>query len=98
MTVRIDPVHPGQVVSKARKYSLKREVADLQTEPGILFEQVARGAAERARIGPASLGKSQRQIEEPGVFGGCKPVTGIGAPASARSLASSALPRDNGKQ
>jgi hypothetical protein len=39
-----------------------------QTKPCAFLEQVARGTAERARIGAAGLGEFQREIEKTGIF------------------------------
>ena len=79
VTISIDHIDSGQLVSVAFEHSLDRDARYLQTELGIFFKQVARSATERALVGPASLRKFQRQIEESGVLGSLKPVPGITA-------------------
>jgi hypothetical protein len=59
--------------------SLHGEPAYLHAEMGILFEQVARRAAERARIGAAGGCKFKGEVEEAGAFGGGKPSAWIAA-------------------
>ena len=68
VVVGIDNIHAGQFVSVPFEHSLDGEAPHLQTEPGVFLEQVARCAAERARIGAACVGKFQGEIEEAGIF------------------------------
>ena len=75
----IEDIDAGQFVAVTLEDSLDGEPAYLQTEPGILFEQVARCAAERARIRAARVGKLKGEIEEAGVFRRSKPPAGFAA-------------------
>lgn len=75
----IDDIHAYQFVAVTLEHPLECEPAPFYREPVIVFEQVARGAAERARIGAARLGKLKRKTEEAGVFRCGKPPAGIAA-------------------
>jgi len=79
VTVGIDDVHASQFVAVPLEDPLDCEPTRLQTEPGVFLEQVARCAAERARIGAACVGKFQGEIEETGVFRRGKPPAGLAA-------------------
>jgi len=79
MFVGINDIHAGQFVAVPLDDSLDGEPAHVQTELGVLLEQVARSAAERAWIGAARVGKFQGEIEEAGVFRRGKPPAGLAA-------------------
>ena len=79
MIVGIDDIHAGQFVAVPFQDSLDGEPTHLQTEPGILLEQVARCAAKRARVGAARVGKFKGEIEEAGVFRRGKPPARLAA-------------------
>ena len=77
--IGIEDIDAGQFVAVPLEDSLDGEPTHLQTEPGVFLEQVARCAAERARIGAARVGKFQGEIEEAGIFRRGKPPAGIAA-------------------
>ena len=77
--VGIDDIHAGQLVAVALKDSVNGEAPYLPAEPGVLAEQVARGAAERSRIGAALISKIQGEIEETSILRRCKPPAGFAA-------------------
>ena len=79
VVVGIDDIDTGQLVAVPLEDSLDGEPAYLQTKPGIFFEQVARCAAERARIRAARVCKFKGEIEEAGVLRRCKPPAGVAA-------------------
>src|ERR1700730_7489302 len=68
MVICIDDIDAGQFVAVPIADSLDGEPTHLQTEPGILLEQVTRCAAKRARVRAASVGKFKSEIQKAGVF------------------------------
>src|SRR5579885_21076 len=68
--------------SRTPRESAEREMAHFQTEAGVLLKELARRAAERARVRTASLGELEREIEEASVLRRSKPPAGFAARCS----------------
>src|SRR5579862_558904 len=79
MVICIEDNDAGQFVAVPLEDSLDGEPTHLQTESGILLEQVTRCAAKRARVRAARVGKFKGEIEKAGIFRRGKPPAGVAA-------------------
>jgi hypothetical protein len=75
--VSIEDVGGGYVITAAVQEFLEGEAGNLQGKRCVLFDVVAGGADERARIGVAVGGKAKGEVVEAGVFGGGEEPAGV---------------------
>jgi len=75
----IEDIDTSQLVAISLEDSLDGQPTHFETEPGVLLNQIARCATERARVSAPRLCKLKREIEAAGVFRRGKPPAGFAA-------------------